>query len=47
MDKRAKNLRGKEGVDMLAAERQSKIAEMVQRQGSVQVEEREEEESIN
>lgn len=39
MDKRDQNLYGKEGVDMLAAERQSKIVELVQRKGSVQVEE--------
>lgn len=39
MGKRANNPHGKEGADMLAAERQSKIVELVHRQGSVQVEE--------
>ena len=36
---RAKNPYRKEETDMLAAERQSKIVELVHRQGSVQVEE--------
>lgn len=36
---RAENPYRKEGMDMLAAERQSKIVELVHRQGSVQVEE--------
>lgn len=39
MDVKTENQCGKEGADMLAAERQSKIVELVQSQGSVQVEE--------
>ncbi len=39
MDVRTENRFRKEGADMLAAERQSKIVELVQRKGSVQVEE--------
>ena len=39
IDVRAKNPYRKEETDMLAAERQSKIVELVHRQGSVQVEE--------